>query len=117
MPPMTLPPPVRQQPAPVRPRWWPGRWPLWAKASGVIAALIVSGFVIDRLDGPEPEDTPSRLRTPVEAACDMLNDGETEQRTYDVMKDLLADESFAVGEDEATAARLAVDRAVAQGCG
>lgn len=54
--------------------------------------------------------------TAVEAACYMLNDGDTPQFTYDVMIDILKPHSFEYPDTEA-AARAAVIEAQAQGCG
>ena len=55
--------------------------------------------------------------TLVEAACQMLNDGEHPEFVYAVTKDLAADHPLTFGEDESIAARVAVERAQAQGCG
>ncbi len=47
----------------------------------------------------------------------MLNDGEDRELVYAVARDLAADHPSVYGEDEAFAARTAVNRAEAQGCG
>jgi hypothetical protein len=78
----------------------------------VAIVVAVSGIVYKATRNDEP----ARQLSPTQAACQLLEDGDSPQRAYDVMRDLLADESYAVGDDTAAVARRAVDRAVAQGC-
>lgn len=118
-----LPPPTPQESA-LREQWRTGE-PLPPKRDKVKmfafgSLALAAGFVV-YLVATNPnkggDDPPARRMTLVEAACGMLNDGRDREFVYDVMKDLAADHPLAVGEDESVAARAAVERAEAQGCG
>ena len=81
----------------------------------VAGLLVVGGMVVGEVD--DDNDEPERRMTLVEAACQMLNDGEHPEFVYAVTKDLAADHPLTFGADESVAARVAVERAQAQGCG
>ena len=107
-----LPPPLPPLPPapPKKQRAWP-----W-----VVGALVIAGSVagaINRDDDDGDDNSPGERMSLVEAVCGMLNDGEDRELVYAVARDLAADHPSVYGEDEAFAARTALNRAVAQGCG
>lgn len=94
-----------------RPQLVPGM-PTWgwvALAVG-IAALIALGslFRDDDSDGNE-------RFSPREAACQMIDDGDTPDQAYRALVAILDDQPYTTA-DPALTARLAVDRAVAGDC-
>lgn len=84
------------------------RWKLLLWLIPVALVGIVIGINRDDDDGGE-------TFTPAEAACRMLEDGDTPDEAYRGMIILLDDLEYSVGDAE-IAARAAVDEAVADGC-
>jgi hypothetical protein len=88
------------------------------QAIGAGVAVFVGIGVLGTIGGNDDDnDSPGRRYTLTEAACKMLREGDDPEFVYSVTKDLAADHPLQLGEDEALAARLAVDAAQAQGCG
>ena len=91
----------------------------WTKAFIIVAGgfatlgIFVLGGVL--ADNNENDDEPAKTFTAVEAACQMLNDGETVRFTYDVMVDLMRPDY--TGDGHKAAAQAVVAEAQAQGCG
>jgi hypothetical protein len=81
----------------------------------VIGAVGVVVAISAIVGASSKDDTPSKLMTPVEAACSMLKDGDTPEEAYDAMKIVLDDHDYAFPDTD-EAARLSVDQAVADGC-
>lgn len=78
------------------------------------AALgIAAGGIALATDDDEREEP--RNYTPTQAACRMLRTGDTPDEAYRAMRILLDDLEYSVGDVD-VAARLAVERAVADGC-
>jgi uncharacterized protein YcfJ len=78
-----------------------------------IGAAIVLGVVT--VASEATKDSAPKY-TPVEAACKMLNQGDTPQKALEAMRILLRQHRDQF-PDTSAAARASVDRAVAQGCG
>jgi len=88
------------------------------KVIGIAAAVLVGVGVLGAIGGSDDDDGGGGKRyTFTEAACKMLNDGDDPEEAYAAMKIIARQHPLAVGEDESIAARVAVNAAVAQGCG
>lgn len=82
---------------------------------GVGVLVVVGGLTAAGQMTKDDDDSPSRRISALEAACDLLADGETPDGAYAVLVDVLEDKSYSVPNPEATA-RTSVDRAVAGEC-
>jgi hypothetical protein len=72
----------------------------------LIAGAIVAGLGV-AVVLPDSDDGPNQQRTPREAACRMLGEGDSATRAFDVLVDLDIPE---------LAASRAVNEAIADGC-
>jgi hypothetical protein len=77
---------------------------------GIVAALLGLAVFANLKD----DDTDKRY-SPLEAACKMLDDGDTPDQAYALLVDLLGEHEYQVPNPRATA-RASVDRAVAGDC-
>jgi hypothetical protein len=86
---------------------------------GIVAGAVVltASMGWTALQNNREDNEPQRMMSLTEAACQMLNEGKTPEFTYSVAKDLASQYPLTYGEDESIAARAAVSRAQAQGCG
>jgi hypothetical protein len=101
-PPPTLPP--------VRRSWWARNRAALIAVSAVVGGIAVYGPIAG---ARHKSNTPTMSLT--EAACKLLREGETTDRTYEIAKDLARDHPYTY-PDAGLSARAAVDQAVAQGC-
>lgn len=94
------------------------RWrgiPRHHKLAGIVVGLAVTvGLAAGASD--ESDDDSEHKVSALEAACDMLNDGETSQFTYEVMVDVMKQYSYTY-DDPKQQARAVVRQAQEQGCG
>lgn len=113
---MTFPPPTPTPLAP-QPRAWRQNVAITVLVGGVVAVGLLAYSGSSDRDRDRDDGGGGGRMTLTEAVCGMLNDGEDPEFVYDVAKDLAADHPLVYGEDESVAARAAVTRAQAQGCG
>jgi hypothetical protein len=109
-----FPPPAAAPPRPITfTRRRRRKIPTWGwVAIGV--AVVGGGVGVNALAGAKHESNAPSL-TATEAACKMLREGDSPDRVYDVLRDLMDDDSYSVPNED-LAARVAINRARAQGC-
>ena len=83
--------------------------------ASIIGAVAVF-YVIGSATSDDADDSGDEPVTLVEAACDMLDDGESPDFTYDVLMDVIGDREFDFPNPD-RAARSAIVEAQEQGCG
>lgn len=80
----------------------------------VLGALVGGGAIIEAVENSRDS---GRLMSLSEVVCQELNEGKSPEFAYSIAKDLASERPLVYGEDESIAARAAVTRAQAQGCG